>query len=100
MGKLTLAEMQARALELTKANVQKGRTSKAGSYLGNFVQTLNGVGEEGAKTRLEVISEMSYNQCQEAFAADGGFNFENPEHVEAFAIANKKTKAMVAAAIE
>ena len=99
MGKVSVNDLEARALELTKSNVQKGRSARTGSYLTKFIDSINGVGEEGAKTRVEIISKISLDICAEQFEADGGFNFENPEHLEAFAVANKKVKPMVAAAI-
>jgi hypothetical protein len=94
-----IAALEQRALELTKANVQRGRSSRAGSYLAKFVDILAGVDEETALTRVEIIAKISVGICSEAFEADGGLNFDNPEHLEEFAKVNKKVKAQVAAAI-
>lgn len=100
MGKIkSIEEMEARALELTMSNVRKGRTAKTGTHLGAFVNKLLGLDESTAKTRTEIISSISIGNCNEAFAETGGFDFENPEHIEAFAVENKKVKPMVAAAI-
>lgn len=98
MNEEQLLELEAKALELTKANVQKGRSARTGSYLGRFVSILKG-DEDNARTRIQIIAKMSVDICQEQFEADGGMDFENPEHLEAFADINKKCKAQVAAAI-
>lgn len=99
MSKEQLMSLEEKALELTKANVQKGRSARTGSYLAKFVDILTGVDEESGLTRIEIIAKMSVGICEEDFAADGGLDFENPEHVEHFATINKKVKAQVAAAI-
>lgn len=96
---LTIEQLEAKALEMTKANVQKGRTARTGSYLAQFVDILSACDEESALTRIEIIAKMSVARCQDAFEADGGLDFENPEHVEAFAEVNRKVKSQVAAAI-
>lgn len=95
----SIQDLEQRALELTKSNVQKGRSARTGSYLSRFVNMLNGVGEEGALTRIQIIAKMSVAICQEDFAADGGLDFENEEHVAHFEKVNKKVKSQVAAAI-
>lgn len=96
---MSLEALEAKALELTKANVLKGRSSRTGSYLAKFVDILNGLDEDDALTRIEIIAKMSVAICQEQFEAEGGMDFENPEHIEYFAVTNKKVKAQVAAAI-
>ncbi len=96
---MDLDALEAKALELTRANVVKGRTSKTGSYLHKFIDTLNGRDETNAKNRVEIIATISVGICQEQFAAEGGLDLENPEHVDYFGITNKKVKAQVAAAI-
>lgn len=96
---MDLESLEAKALELTRANVQKGRSARTGSYLGKFVAILSELDEDDALTRIEIIAKMSVGICQDEFEADGGLDFENPEHVEHFAEVNKKVKAQVAAAI-
>ena len=96
---MSLEALEAKALELTRANVLKGRSSRTGSYLSKFVTILNGIDEDEALTRIEIIAKMSIMICQDQFEDEGGMDFENPEHIEFFAETNKKVKAQVAAAI-
>jgi len=94
-----LNDLEQKALELTRANVSKGRAARTGSYLTKFVDILDGRDEATALTRIQIIAKMSVGICSEDFAADGGLDFENPEHVEHFGEVNKKCKSQVAAAI-
>ena len=95
----TIEQLEAQALELTKSNVQKGRKTRTGSYLQRFIAAINGRDESTALNRVEIIAKVSVAMCQEDFAADGGLDFSNPEHVEHFEKINKRVKSQVAAAI-
>lgn len=88
-----------KARQLTEANVVKGRSSRQGTYLAAFVALLLKKNEKSALNRVEIISEISADIIEATYKDDGGVDFENPEHVEAFAGINKKVKAQVAAAV-
>jgi len=89
-------KLEAFALSVTKANVVKTRSTTGVTYLSRFVDLLNGIGEDGALTRVEIISKLSLQIAVETFE---DFNFENEEHAEFFAETNRKAKSQVAAAI-
>ena len=95
----TVAERKAAALAKTRANVQKGRSSKTGTYLSMFVELLNGKDEETGMTRIEIISDISFDILDAQYELEGGLDLDNPEHDEAFTKMNEKVKAQVAAAI-
>lgn len=87
-----------KARQLTEANVVKGRRSRTGTYLAAFVALLIKKNENTALNRVEIISEISADIIEATYKEEG-VDFENPEHVEAFAGINKKVKAQVAAAV-
>lgn len=96
---LTIEERKLAARAKTKANVSKGRTARTGTYLGMFVTLLNGLDESEGITRVDIISDISFDICESQYEAEGGLDLDNPEHEEAFEAMNKKVKAQVAAAI-
>ena len=86
------------ALEVTRANVVKSRTSNGVTYLSRFVELLKDKTEETAMTRVEIIAALSVQIVKEVYV-DEEFSFDNEEHTEFFAETNRKAKSQVAAAI-
>ena len=93
MGKKTIEQL---ALELTKQNVVKNRSTTGVTYLSRFVDILSKTTEDEAMTRVEVISAISLQISKEVHE---DFDFANEEHAAFFTATNGKVKAQVAAAI-
>lgn len=97
MSELSFRE---KALQLTRANTVKARAGRTGTYLQKFVEVLEGKTQEEAMTRVEIIAEISADIAEQKYAdVEGGFDFENQEHLEDFAAINRKVKNQVSGAI-
>lgn len=94
---MSIEERKQQALAIAKSKIQKGRTARTGSYLSMFITELNGLDDDSALERVEIVSNIAFTKTEAEL--EGEIDFENPEHTEAFDANVEKCKAQVAAAI-
>lgn len=94
---MSIEERKQQALAIAKSKIQKGRTARTGTYLAMFITELNGLDDDSALERVEIVSNIAFTKTEAEL--EGEIDFENPEHTEAFDANVEKCKAQVAAAI-
>jgi len=95
-----MSTLREQALALVNESMKRKKGSREGTYLSRIVKLcLAEATETEPLTRAELIAYITLEIVEEAYAADGGYDPENEEHAEYFAVVMKKTKNQVAAAL-